>query len=119
MGIWKHHKDQICHRHEWDIHEQMPYELLNENNSQVASHQQTSHYTSHQQPATSSPVPNVTSPGRAQTPYDVTSSIPIRADSLPNMIQTSGHDLLTTRGDQAYQTRSGHAVIKPKRLADT
>ena len=116
MGIWKRHTDQIRHRHEWDSHEQISHELLNDNNSQMASHQQTNHYTSHPQPTISSPVSNVTSPGRAQTPYDVTFSTPIGPASLPNMTHTSGHDSLTTRSDQVYQTRSGRAVKKPKRL---
>ena len=119
IDIWKRHIDQIRHRHEWDILEQMSHELLNDNNSQVASHQHFSHYTSFPQSATSSPVSNVTLPGRAQTSYDVTSSTPIEPNSLPNMTHTLGHDLLTTRGDQAYQTNSGRVVIKPKKMADT
>ena len=84
----------------------------------MTSHQQTSHYTSQPQPATSSPVPNVTSHGLAQTPYDVTSSTLIGPVSLQNITHMSGHDSLTTRGDQVYQMRSGRAVEKLKRLVN-
>ena len=77
------------------------------------------HCTSHSKPATSSPVPDTTSPGQAQTPCNVTSSTPIGPDSLIIRTHTSEHNSLTTRGDQAYKTISVRAAIKPKKLYDT